>query len=454
MAQKIELPTLGEDIESGVVSSILVSSGDTVQEGQGIIEVETDKATIEVPAPFAGRVEEVQVEEGGQVKVGQVIATLSKSNDGEPEDADQPEPDGQSPSGQDEGKVARKGPEPEGDEKGDGPEPDKGASGRDAEEKREAGRKGKSAAETTEEESDDKPAGAPPPASPSVRRLARELGLSIDDLRGSGPGGRILEEDVTAHVRRRLRSQGAAPATGLPDFSRWGPVRREAMSSIRSRIAENLAAAWANVPHVTQADRADVTELEEFRRDWNRKDDRAGAQISLTAILIRVLAAGLRRFPRFNASLDPDAGEMIYKEYVHVGVAVDTEHGLLVPVLRDADGKGILELARELEELSGRARDRKLQPDEMQGASFTITNLGGLGTTQFSPIVPWPQVGILGVGRAEPRARPDGEGLAWRRVLPLSLSYDHRANDGADAARLLRWIAAALEQPVRLVLGS
>jgi pyruvate dehydrogenase E2 component (dihydrolipoamide acetyltransferase) len=447
MAQKIKLPTLGEDIESGVVSSILVSSGDSVEEGQGIIEVETDKATIEVPAPFAGRVDEVQVEEGGQVKVGQVIATLSKSDGGEPEDADQPEPDGRSPSGQ-----------PEGEEKGDGPDPDKGASGHDAsDEKTEGGGKGMSAAETTEEESDEKPAKpteAPPPASPSVRRLARELGLSIDDLRGSGPGGRILEEDVTTHVRRRLRSQGAAPAAELPDFSRWGPVKREAMNSIRSRIAENLAAAWANVPHVTQADRADVTELEEFRRDWNRRDDRAGAKISLTAILIRVLAAGLRRFPRFNASVDPDAGEMIYKEYIHVGVAVDTEHGLLVPVLRDADGKGILELARELEELSGRARDRKLRPDEMQGASFTITNLGGLGTTQFSPIVPWPQVGILGVGRAEPRARPDGEGLAWRQVLPLSLSYDHRANDGADAARLLRWIATALEQPVRLVLGS
>jgi pyruvate dehydrogenase E2 component (dihydrolipoamide acetyltransferase) len=288
--------------------------------------------------------------------------------------------------------------------------------------------------------------------------------VDIRGVPGRGPGGRITRDDVKAHAKRLIEAQrpsgaaaGAAAVAGtaeLPDFRQWGEVEREPLSALRRAAARNLAQSWAVIPHVTQFDRADVTQLESMRKRFNERPEAAGRKLSVTAIALKVVAAALRRFPRFNASLDLAAGEVVLKRYVHLGVAVDTERGLVVPVVREADGKRLLELSAEVERLAARARDGKLAPDEMRGACFTVTNLGGLGTTYFSPIVPWPEVAILGLGRAELQAVPVERGFEPRRILPLSLSYDHRLIDGADAARFLRWIAEALEQPLILLLEA
>ena len=300
--------------------------------------------------------------------------------------------------------------------------------------------------------------GEPAPAAPSVRRLARELGIDIDQVTGSGPSGRISLNDVKAFAKRQLAGApppaaapaGAAPA--LPDFGRWGEVEYERLSAIRRATVQNMARAWSTVPHVTQFDRADITELEALRKQYGKRVEAAGGKLTVTAIVLKVAASALKAFPKFNASLDVEGERAVLKKYVHLGVAVDTDRGLLVPVIRDADRKNIVEIAVELGDLSARARDKKITPDELQGASFTITNLGGLGTTYFSPIINWPDVAILGIGRAETLAVHREGQFVPRRILPLSLSYDHRWIDGADAARFLRWIAEALEQPLLLAL--
>jgi pyruvate dehydrogenase E2 component (dihydrolipoamide acetyltransferase) len=299
------------------------------------------------------------------------------------------------------------------------------------------------------------------PASPSVRRLARELGVDILDVSGSGPGGRISRDDVKGHAKRIVTGVAASGASGpgvsaveLPDFSQWGEVATEPLSNIRRATAKNLSVAWATVPHVTQYDRADITQLESMRKRFNKRDEAAGRKLTMTAIVLKMVAAALRQFPKFNASLDLANDVVILKKYIHLGVAVDTERGLLVPVIRDADRKGLVEVAGELNDLAKRARDKKLGLDEMNGASFTVSNLGGLGTTYFSPIVNWPQVAILGVGRAEHQAIFDEGQFQPRLMMPLSISYDHRIIDGADAARFLRWLAEALEQPLLLLLDE
>jgi pyruvate dehydrogenase E2 component (dihydrolipoamide acetyltransferase) len=304
------------------------------------------------------------------------------------------------------------------------------------------------------------------PAAPSVRRLARELGVDIYQVTGSGPGDRITEDDVRGFVKSAMRAldgSQAAAATGagvigggvesvaLPDFSKWGEIEREPMSKVREITARSMAQAWSSVPMVTQYDTADITEVEEFRRQYNRGVDDAD-KLTMTAVLLKIAAAALQAFPNVNVSVDMRARELIRKKYVHVGVAVDTDRGLLVPVVRDVDRKGIAALATELNELARRTRDRKVAPDEMEGGTFTISNLGGIGGTNFTPLVYPPQVAILGVSRAEKRpVWRDGE-FRPRLVLPLSLTYDHRAVDGADGARFLRWICAALEQPLHLVM--
>jgi pyruvate dehydrogenase E2 component (dihydrolipoamide acetyltransferase) len=294
------------------------------------------------------------------------------------------------------------------------------------------------------------------PAAPHVRRLARELGIDVTEVEGSGPGGRITRDDVKAHVKRRgvggSAAGGAAVAEpALPDFSAWGPVRREAMTTIRRKTAENLSRAWRIIPHVTQFDEAEVSRLLELRRAFAPRAEARGTKLTITAIVLRAVAGALRAFPKFNASVDTAASEIVFKESIHLGVAVDTPKGLLVPVVRDADTKSILTLAEELADLSGRAREGKLELDEMRGATFSVSNLGGLGTTHFSPIVNWPEVAILGLGRATERLVLEDEDIAARSYLPLSLSYDHRLIDGADAARFLRWLAEALEEPAKLV---
>ncbi|HXH08062.1 MAG TPA: 2-oxo acid dehydrogenase subunit E2, partial [Vicinamibacterales bacterium] len=284
---------------------------------------------------------------------------------------------------------------------------------------------------------------------PSVRRLARELGVDIRQVTGTGPGGRISEADVKAFVRARAGRPTAAAL--LPDLARWGPVERRPMSGIRRATAEHLAAAWT-APHVTQHDRADITELERLRRQYAPRAEQAGGKLTLTAIALKVAAEALRRYPQFGAALDLEREEIVYRRYIHIGVAVDTEHGLLVPVIRDVDRKSIIELSVELAAAAEKARARKLSREEMQGGCFSITNLGGIGGTAFTPIINAPESAILGISRAstEPVYR-DGA-FEPRLLLPLSLSYDHRLIDGADAARFLRWICEAFEQPLLLAL--
>lgn len=296
----------------------------------------------------------------------------------------------------------------------------------------------------------------PVPASPSVRMLARELGVDITLVAGTGPGGRISAEDVKAYTKSVMSGVTVPPASGaaparpvLPDFSAWGPVERTPMSKVRARTAAQMEAAWT-VPVVTQHDRADITRLEDFRARYAAKHP--DAKLTVTAIAMKVVAAALRRFPQFNASADMAAGAIITRQYCHVGVAVDTERGLLVPVVRDADKKNILQLAREIADLAARARGKNILPEDMQGGCFTITNLGGIGGTAFTPVLNAPEAAILGISRSSIEPVWNGSGFDPRLMLPLSLTYDHRIIDGADAARFLRWIAGALEEPLQLAL--
>jgi pyruvate dehydrogenase E2 component (dihydrolipoamide acetyltransferase) len=297
------------------------------------------------------------------------------------------------------------------------------------------------------------------PASPAVRRLAREIGVDVNVVQGTGPAGRISQDDVKEHARRILSSLGdsggglvARQARPLPDFQKYGEVERQAWTNIRRTTAEHLAHAWTTIPHVTQFDKADVGELEALRKQFKEQVAKAGGNLTVTAMLVRVLATAVRKFPQFNASLDPERGEIVYKKYVNIGVAVDTDRGLLVPVIRHADTKNLTEIAVELQTAAGRARDRKLTLDEMSGGGISISNLGGIGGTYFTPIVSWPEVAILGVSRGV--TEPVWKDGAWepRLMLPLSLSYDHRVIDGADAMRFLRWVVDAIEQPFLLSL--
>ncbi len=290
--------------------------------------------------------------------------------------------------------------------------------------------------------------GSAPPAAPSVRRLARELGVEIRQVPGTGPEGRISVEDVQAFVRSALSSGGGvgAPASPLPDFAKWGEVERKPMSNIRRKTAEHLSHAWNAIPHVTQHDKADITALEVLRKQYSPRAEQAGGKLTMTVVALKIVAAALRKFPQFNSSVDMARQEIVYKKSIHVGVAVDTPRGLLVPVLRDVDRKGIIELAADLGKASEKARAGKLSLDDMQGAGFTITNLGGIGGTSFTPIVNWPEVAILGISRGIYEPVYDGHAFQPRQMLPLSLSYDHRVIDGADGARFLRWVADAFEQ--------
>jgi len=450
MAVEFKLPELGENVEKGDVVRVLVSPGDLVRKDQPVLELETDKATIEVPSPLEGTVSAVRVAAGDQVKVGQTVivfdngavAPVQRETSREPEAAG-----GASPG-----------------ERQKGEPPQKPAAVVDFSKARQPVREEVEAEPAPPPTPEPAPAlaaaasapaeGASAPAAPSVRRFARELGVDIAAVSGTGPGGRIGQEDVKAFIKSRMKGgtpAGAPAHAPLPDFSRWGEVESRPMSNIRRKTAEHLSAAW-QAPHVTQHDRADITELEGFRSAQARRVEAAGGKLTVTAILIRVAAEAIRRFPQFASSVDMANESIIYKKYVHIGVAVDTPNGLLVPVIRDADRKTITEIAVELGNLSKKARDRKLTLDEMAGGVFTITNLGGIGGTSFTPVVNQPEVAILGVSRGsiEPVWR-DGE-FEPRQMLPLSLSYDHRVIDGADAARFLRFVADALEQPMTMYL--
>jgi len=290
------------------------------------------------------------------------------------------------------------------------------------------------------------------PAAPTVRRFAREVGADITAVEGSGPGGRISIEDVKAHANKLLsQGTGSAVATAdLPDLSRFGAIRREAMSKVRRLTAENLTRAWLNAPQVTNHERADITDLEEFREAYKARVEEAGGKLTMTAILVKIVASTLKQHPTLNAAVDMANHEIVFRESINIGVAVDTERGLLVPVIRDADRKNLTEIGIALDDLARRARDKKLSPDDLQGGTFSISNLGGIGGTGFSPIVNWPEVAILGVSRG--RIEPQWHEVSFRPrlMLPLSLSYDHRLVDGADAARFLARLKTSLEQPLLL----
>jgi pyruvate dehydrogenase E2 component (dihydrolipoyllysine-residue acetyltransferase) len=446
-ATDFRLPELGENIDQGDLVRLMISPGSKVSEGQPVMELETDKAVVEVPSSVTGTVKEIKVKEGEKVKVGQVIFTLEGG-------ASAPEKAKHAPvehiseqhearlsvqaAIQAEGKTAAQvflpdQPQPHAPQAFSMPE-----------------QLGKVAG--TEHR-------APAPAAPHVRRLAREIGVDIYEVKGTGPGGRISEDDVKVYAKSLLTSAAAAVGAAqgrqfaqpeLPDFTKFGKIERVSMRGVRRKTAQHLWEAWTTIPHVTQQDKADITELEQLRARFAPKAQEAGGKMTVTAIALKVCASALKVFPQFNASIDMSKEEIIYKQYINIGVAVDTDRGLLVPVLHDVDKKNIVELAAELTQLSKKARDKKITPAEMEGGTFTITNLGGVGGTGFSPIVNFPEVAILGLSRSSMEPVWMNGKFEPRQVLPLSLSYDHRLIDGADAARFLRWIAEAFEQPFLL----
>ena len=446
---EFRLQELGENISEGDLVRLMIAPGAKVSEGQPVMELETDKAVVEVPSTVSGVVNEVKVKEGEKIKVGQVIFTLQG---GAASPAEPTRPQSQPVehvSGQHgarlafqaairaEGKTEEQALPP------DQPRQRPAAFSMPVQLGKVAG---------TEHRS-------PVPAAPHTRRLAREIGVDIYEVKGSGPGGRISEDDVKAHAKAVLGAASPAaqaPRAGhfiepkLPDFAKWGKIERVSMRGVRRKTAEHLAESWNTIPHVTQHDRADITELEQLRARFAPKAEQAGGKMTVTAIALKVCAAALKVFPQFNATIDMEKEEIIYKQYISIGVAADTDRGLLVPVIRDVDKKNIVELAVELSQLSQKARDKKITLADMEGGTFTITNLGGIGGTAFTPIVNHPEVAILGLSRSRMEPEWIGGKFEPRLILPLSLSYDHRLIDGADAARFLRWVAEAFEQPFLL----
>lgn len=429
---EIRVPKLGDNISSAEITRLLVAVGDSLTEGQGLLELESDKASVEVPSPYAGVVESLAVAEGDKVSTDQLILVLKGA--GGAQAAAKPAPAQAQPASQSHSEP----PKALKAETQSAPEP-----------------ASKPAASVIQPVAQP---GEPAPAAPSVRRFARELGVDIHSVKGQGPGGRISKDDVKAHVKALMNSPKAAASVSaleipdMPDFSRFGEVKSEKMSNVRRATAKQMSLSWSQIPHVTQFDQADISEVEVFRKAQGKKVEAAGGKLTVTAILLKLCALALKRFPQFNASIDLKNEQIIYKQYCHIGVAVDTPRGLVVPVIRDVDQKGLVKLAVELGEVGKKARDKKLSPDDMSGAGFTISNLGGLGTTYFTPIVNWPEVAILGVGRASLQPVWQDSQFVPRMIMPLSISYDHRLVDGADAARFLRFIAEALENPLSLLM--
>lgn len=471
MAKEIKLPQISEGVDSADVAEVMVAAGDSISEGDSMIVVETDKASVEVPCTASGKIKEVKVKEGSTITVGDIILVLEETDSGSEETEEDATSDEKEPSeenGTDENAVAAEKDEKEEDEGSDEKAEGKDEGQPDGED--DAGDEESEAADTDEsdqeatkeketpqdEKQGDEKASATVAAAPSVRRLARELGVDIRSVKGSGAQGRISEADVKSYKSSAggEASAGEKPAADseLPDFSKWGNIETQKLSSIRKAIAKSTGNSWSQIPHVTHFDQADVTDLETYRKKMQEK---AGdVKITVTAILAKIAVSALQRFPTFNASLDLANQEIILKHYYHIGLAVDTEKGLLVPVIKDADKKSIYDIAAEITELSEKARDQKLVPEEMQGGTFVVSNLGGIGGTNFTPIVYHPQVAILGVSRTSTQPVYIDGTFQPRQILPLSLSYDHRVIDGAAGAKFLRWICDAMEDPLKAMLGS
>ncbi|HDZ36697.1 MAG TPA: dihydrolipoyllysine-residue acetyltransferase, partial [Marinobacter sp.] len=413
-----------DGMENVPVIEINVSEGDTVEADDALVTVESDKASMEIPSPYGGKVVKILVTEGDKLSEGDKLLELTVAGEGAEENEEQDEEQGAAPA--DSEQEAK----PEPDDKAQPKEPEAQPQGSTYE----------------------PPApGAKIHAGPAVRKLARELGADMTRIKGSGPKSRILKDDVQAYVKNQLQQtqQGSTVATGsgipgvkLPDFSQFGDIEKEAMSRMMAVTATNMQRNWLNVPHVTQFEDADITDMEAFRKSLKAAGEKKGAKMTPLPFILKACATALAELSQFNVSLDMERKEVIRKHYIHIGIAVDTPNGLMVPVIRDVDKKGLWELAAESAELAQKARDKKLKPAEMQGACFTITSLGGIGGTAFTPIVNAPEVAILGVSKAAMKPVWDGSAFQPRLMLPLSLSYDHRAVNGADAARF----TAALSQ--------
>ena len=417
----VKVPSL-DGFEDVPVIEINVAEGDTVGEEDPLVTVESDKATMEIPSPYAGKIGKILVKEGDKLSEGSDLLEMTIEDDGD-----------------DEGESEDSGDSARADSQEGKPEKPQG-----------------------KQESEPQPQGStyepPSPgtkvhAGPAVRKLARELGADLTRVKGSGPKGRIVKDDVHAYVKSQLQQaqQGSGVATGsgipgvkLPDFSQFGEIEREGMSRMMAATATNMQRSWLNVPHVTQFDDADITEMEAFRKGQKAAGEKRGVKMTPLPFLLKACAAALAELPQFNVSLDMERKEVVRKKYIHIGIAVDTPHGLMVPVIRDVDQKGLWELAAESAELAQKARDKQLKPAEMQGACFTITSLGGIGGTAFTPIVNTPEVAILGVSKASMKPVWDGKEFQPRLMLPLSLSYDHRAVNGADAARFTNLLTQLL----------
>ena len=429
----VYVPEVGEGVESGLIVSLLAQEGQDISENEGVLELETDKAVVEMPSPVSGRVSSIHVKEGEEVAIGALVMHVSMASQQAAPAA--PAPSNPSP-------VAPTAPTP----------PNLDSS--------------HSAPAVIDVQTISNAQSIP--AAPSVRRLARELAVDLKDLKGSGILGRISAEDVRAFASgssARSSSQAAPsssssrPAINLPDFSRWGDIERVAMSGIRKATARQMDVAWSAIPMVTHFDRADITDFEATRKRLAKRVEQAGGgKLTPTAMISKIVANALamEQFRDFNASVDGERQEIIYKNYVHLGIAVDTPRGLIVPVIRNANGKSVVDISKDLNDLASRGRAGKVALDEMQGGTFSISNLGGIGGYGFTPIVNHPEVAILGIsrGQMEPKYNPESGQFEPRMMMGVSLSYDHRLIDGAAAARFCRWICEAIEEPFLLVLES
>ncbi|EDX89251.1 pyruvate dehydrogenase complex dihydrolipoamide acetyltransferase [Alcanivorax sp. DG881] len=433
--ETVKVPDLG-DIDAAEIIEVNVAVGDELDEEQVIVVVESDKASLEIPSPNAGKVESVSVSVGDKVGTGDALITLAVAGGSASAEESEREPESEKEA---DAENANK------DETGTGKESDTGAQGKPAQ-------KSEPPSSSREQAAD---SGASPStlvhAGPAVRKLARETGVDLSQVRATGPKDRILKDDVHAYVKQRLEGQPAGGAGGglaveLPeiDFSQFGDIERVELNKLRKVSAQNLTRSWLTIPHVTQHDNADITDLEAFRKSQNKRLEREGVKLTMLAFLVTACARALKEYPRFNSSLENSGEALIEKGYINIGIAVDTPNGLVVPVIKDADKKGLKEIALEMGELAEKARNRKLTPADMKGGTFSISSLGGIGGTAFTPIVNWPEVAILGVSRSDMQPVWDGNHFQPRLILPLSLSYDHRVIDGAAAARFTTYLSQLL----------
>ncbi|HCO23985.1 MAG: pyruvate dehydrogenase [Gimesia sp.] len=447
MATEFKLPEVSEGVETADVGQISVAVGDTVEQGQVLMDIETDKAVVQLESPYSGTIEELKVSEGDSVSIGAVLLLINETNG----DASAPAKEEKSAETKTEEPVAA---EPETAQKEQSGEEES------KEKPRQESKSASQPATAPVRPADTDSSGnkAPVPAGPATRKLARKLGVDLYQVSGSGPGGRVTQEDVEDYVKNLIANGGPSSGGGgiavppLPDFTQFGEVERKKLNKLSRVSAKNLSLSWQVIPHVTQHDLADITDLETARKLFISKPNYSGPKVTMTALAMKAIAIALHEYPSFNSSFDSQTDEIVYKNYINIGVAIDTENGLVVPVVKDVDKKNIITIANEMNALAIKARDRRLEMNDMQGGTFTITNLGGLGGTSFTPIVNYPEVAILGMSRSRHEFQLLNDSPVPRLMLPLSLSYDHRVINGADAARFIVRLSSLLSDPFNLLV--